>query len=99
MRVTFDVLQETTSVDPQRILSGLLVTGLEVAVILLLCGAAYAVASLILSRFANARSEAIAAWRAAARVKTRRILLAAAAILTVAALAFNGWLLFQGIDS
>jgi small conductance mechanosensitive channel len=98
MRVTFDVLQETTSVDPQRILSGLLVIGLEVAVILLVCGAAYAVASVVLSRFANARSETIVAWRAAAQVKTRWIVLTAAAILIAAVLAFNGWLLFRGIN-
>jgi small conductance mechanosensitive channel len=93
-----DVLQETTSADPQRILSGLLVAGFEVAVILLVCGAAYAVSSLVLSGASRARSVAVVAWSQAARAKTRWLLLEACAVLIVAVLVLNGWLLWRGDD-
>jgi hypothetical protein len=52
----------------QRIASSLLVIGIEVALIVAVCGILYAGASLILSRVVAPRSPSLAEWSAAARM-------------------------------
>jgi len=81
-----------------HIVSALVVSGLELILALLICGAIYVVTRLILSRVLAPRSPSLAAWSAAAQIKARNALIAAFCAILAGVLAFNGWLLTRGVD-
>jgi moderate conductance mechanosensitive channel len=93
------LLSGQTSLDLQRILSALLVVGIELALGLLICGVLYVVTSLILSRVVAPRNRYLAEWSVTAQVKARNLLLVASFGLVAGTLLFNGWLLVRGLDA
>src|SRR5262245_1433309 len=87
------------SIDLHRIQSGLIVIGVEVILIALAMAVMYAATTGILSRLAATGSRALADWSAAARMKSRRVLLAAFFVLLAGVLVVNAWLLLvRGLD-
>src|SRR5262245_3625702 len=92
------LLSSELSFNFPHIVSGLVVSGLELILALILCGAVYVVARLILSRAVAPRSPSLATWSAAAQLKARNILIASFFVILVGVLTFNGWLLMRGID-
>lgn len=87
---------ERFSFDLPHILSALAIIGLEIAVVTIVCGVLYAAAAVVLNR--AARNPRLAAWSTTARVKTRRLLLATAALLIITLLAYNAWVIARGLD-
>jgi len=83
--------------NPQRILSGLLVVALEVSLIAVIVGVLYVAATVVLSRLA-ARNRSRTAWISAARVRTRRLLVSALFLLIAGVLVVNAGLLVWGVD-
>jgi small-conductance mechanosensitive channel len=95
---SIEPLAGESTLDLQRILSALLVVGLELALALLVCAVLYVITKLILSRVVAPRSNTLAAWSAAAQIRARKVLLVLTFGLVAGALLFNGLLLARGLD-
>jgi hypothetical protein len=66
-------VSETSSFDFQRILSGFLVVGLEVTLLVVVCGVLYLVTASILFRVVAPRSHSLAEWSEAAGVPRKTL--------------------------
>ena len=82
----------------QLVLSGLLVIGVEIGAVLLVFGTLYFMIAMLLSRVVSARSESLAVWSRSAKATVRKVLLALSFLLVAGVLAFNGWLMWRGLD-
>ncbi len=87
----------TEAFDPQRIYSGLLILGLELALLALACAGLYAATTLILSRLVSTGSPA--PWVQTVRARARNVLLAGFFLIGAAVLIYNGWLMARGLDA
>lgn len=79
--------------------TALLVSGVELAVVGLLLASVYTLALLVVFRPAGRASGAVASWGKAFRVKTRNFLIFLSVVGTMGLLAFNGWLVWRGVDA
>ncbi len=86
------------TIDLQLTMSALIVAGLELAIVAVLVGVFYALLLLVMRRPA-VRTGRFAAWSSTATVKIRNLLLALSFAVAVAAVAYNGWLMAQGVDA
>jgi small conductance mechanosensitive channel len=90
-------MQVSETVNLQRVLSGLIVVGAEVALVVVVCAALYVVSRTLL-RIVAARSRGLNEWNEAARLRTRNLVLAAGFLLVAAVLAYNAWLVARGVE-
>lgn len=86
-------------VDLDPTTSALVAAGVELAVIVGLCGLIYLLLWLVVLRPSRRRDGWLSAWSDAAQMKTRNLLLVGASLASAAVLAYNGWLLAQGVDA
>jgi moderate conductance mechanosensitive channel len=89
---------DSVSFDFQRILSGFVVVGVEIALVALVCAALYAVTTAVISRAATMRGGQPATWSARAKTRARTLLLASSFLLLAGLLLYNGWLIAHGVD-
>jgi hypothetical protein len=66
---------DSVSFDLQRILSGFVVVGVEIALVALVCAALYVVTTAVISRAATMRGGQPATWSARAKARARTLLL------------------------
>jgi moderate conductance mechanosensitive channel len=88
-----------SSFDSERILSALVVIGVEAVLLVLVCGVLHIATKLILSRLVAWRSPSLKEWSTTAQLKARNILVAGFFALFAVVLLFNGWLLATGKDA
>jgi small-conductance mechanosensitive channel len=84
--------------NSQHITSALLLIGVELAAVVVLCGALCLLTNQLVSRIGSTREGAPAPWRGVVKAKSRAILLIAGFLLAAAVLVYNGWLLARGVD-
>ena len=87
---------DSVSFDFQRVLSGFVVVGVEIALVALVCAALYAVTTAVISRAATMRGGEPATW-SAAKARARTLLLASSFLLLAGLLLYNGWLIAHGV--
>jgi moderate conductance mechanosensitive channel len=89
---------DSVSFDLQRILSGFVVIGVEIALLAFICAALYFATTAAISRAATVRGGAPATWSARAKARARTLLLASFFLLVAGLLLYNGWLIARGVD-
>ena len=88
---------QAQSAGLQHISSALLIVGLELVFLAVVCGVLYALAAMVLSRVRATRQE-LTSWSAAAANTIRKYLVASFVLLAGIVVAYNGWLVAQGVD-
>jgi small conductance mechanosensitive channel len=90
-------MQVSEAFNLQRVLGGLIVVGVEAALVVGLCATFYLITRTLL-RIVAARNGSLRAWSGAARLRTRNLVLAAGCLLLAMVLAWNAWLVARGTE-
>jgi hypothetical protein len=88
---------DSVSFDFQRILSGFVVVGIEIAVVAVVSAALYVATRAAISLAATMRGGEAAMWSARAKARARTVLLASFFLLLAGLLLYNGWLIARGV--